>query len=170
MKKWEKLVGKRVASLTLLGVQKHGSKYPGLYECVCGNTTLKDISQVNSGKYKSCGCMNQDYRKQSKTIHGHSRAKGRKESPEYNSWRAMKERCLNVNSKSYKDYGGRGIRVCKRWQVSFAAFLEDMGPKPTPNHSIDRINNDWGYTPSNCWWATRVQQNNNQRPRQLHTV
>jgi hypothetical protein len=75
----------------------------------------------------------------------------------------MINRCTNVNNEAYNDYGGRGITVCDRWLNSFEAFYEDMGPRPSPNHSIDREENDLGYYKDNCRWATRVEQNNNRR-------
>jgi len=81
--------------------------------------------------------------------------------PEYRSWQMMKNRCLNPNARDYAYYGGRGIKVCRRWQESFAAFLEDMGRRPTPAHTLDRKHTDKNYTPSNCRWATRKEQSRN---------
>jgi hypothetical protein len=79
----------------------------------------------------------------------------------------MRDRCENPNHEHFADYGGRGIQVCVRWTVSFENFLADMGERPSPDHSIDRIHNDKGYDRSNCRWATHVEQNRNQRSNKL---
>jgi len=81
--------------------------------------------------------------------------------PEYRSWQMMKNRCHNPKARDYAYYGGRGISVCKKWRDSFATFLQDMGRRPTPKHTLDRINTDKNYTPSNCRWATRETQARN---------
>lgn len=90
--------------------------------------------------------------------------------PEYAIWATMIQRCENPNCRQFKDYGGRGIAVCKAWRESFRAFLNDMGMRPTPTHSLDRINNGGNYEPSNCRWATRQEQNSNKRSAVLLTV
>jgi hypothetical protein len=82
---------------------------------------------------------------------------------EQRCWAKMIQRCVNPRSNSYHNYGGRGIRVCARWLKSFDNFLADMGPKPSPKHSIERRDNDGDYTPSNCCWATRHEQHRNMR-------
>lgn len=84
---------------------------------------------------------------------------------EYLCWWNMLDRCMNPKSKSYADYGARGISVCLAWQRSFAQFLKDMGPRPSNKHSIDRIENDGDYEPSNCRWATKSEQQRNKRPK-----
>ncbi len=83
--------------------------------------------------------------------------------PGYGSWRQMMARCGDPRSSSFADYGGRGIAVCDRWRDSFVAFIDDMGPPPSRDHSIDRIDNSKGYEPSNCRWATKAEQNRNTR-------
>ena len=99
-----------------------------------------------------------------KTTHGMSRT------PEYKAWQQMKIRCFNPNRKDYSHYGSRGIAVCDRWKNSFENFLADMGLKPTPKHSIDRIDNDGDYQKDNCKWSTRVEQQNNRSSNRLITI
>lgn len=93
-----------------------------------------------------------------------------KKSKIYSTWRSMIKRCDDPNSNVYHNYGGRGITVCDRWRNDFIAFVRDMGPKPTPKHSIDRINNDGNYEPGNCRWATSKEQCRNYRGNTLLTI
>lgn len=100
--------------------------------------------------------------KQSKNLtHGHSLRNG-KPSPEYVSWQHMRSRCEDKSHVHYKNYGGRGIAVCARWAI-FENFLADMAERPSPNHSIDRRDCDKGYSPNNCYWATKKEQSRNRR-------
>lgn len=89
--------------------------------------------------------------------------RGNNPTVEYATWAGVKARCLNPNRPGYKDYGGRGIRICERWKNSYLAFLEDMGRKPSTKHSLDRIDNNGNYEPGNCRWATDVEQRTNKR-------
>ncbi|BAW18975.1 hypothetical protein [Ralstonia phage RP12] len=91
-------------------------------------------------------------------------------STEYCIWSGIKKRCYNKNSRKYKDYGGRGITMCDEWRESFEAFYADMGPRPSLGHSIDRKNNDEGYSKENCRWATAEEQQNNKRSNLLHEL
>lgn len=125
--------------------------------CSCGSRVVVRASLLKSGKTRSCGCFNQERRRERMTIHGQTGTK------EYRSWGAMKTRCTNPRQRSFKDYGGRGITVCKRWLHSFENFLVDMGPCPSENHCIERKDNDLGYTPGNCIWATNAEQSVNKR-------
>lgn len=88
---------------------------------------------------------------------------GMRSFPEYENWHNMKQRCLNPSFYGYGNYGGRGITICEQWVKSFVAFYEDMGPRPSPSHSVDRIDNDKGYSPDNCRWATKTVQIVNRR-------
>jgi hypothetical protein len=126
--------------------------------CVCGSVTIVLGIQLRSGHTTSCGCARSDATAARNTTHGLSR----QHPAEYRTWKAMRQRCNDANCDSYKDYGARGIRVCRRWD-DFAVFLADMGPKPTPAHTIERKKGRGGYSPSNCIWVTRAVQNKNTR-------
>ena len=120
--------------------------------CDCGNSCIIRSGSLIGGMTKSCGCL-------SKEIHTKH---GATSTPEYRVWCHIKNRCSNSNTKDYKDYGGRGIEVCERW-LSFENFFEDMGLKPSPCHSIDRVDNEKGYYKENCKWSTMKEQCGNRR-------
>ncbi len=121
--------------------------------CACGNTREVSIFNLRHGNSTSCGCA-----------HGtHNGSKQR----EYRVWRAMKDRCYNPKDTGYKHYGGRGVKVCDRWLKSYANFREDMGLRPSSEHSIDRKDNDGNYEPSNCRWVTMKEQCNNRRSNKI---
>jgi len=133
-----------------------------LCQCVCGVEKVIYGASLQSGHTKSCGCFQKKAVSMAVTTHGCS--KGEKKIPEYTSWQQMKSRCLNKKASGYINYGGRGISICKRWVNSFENFIQDMGYKPTKNHSIDRYPNANGnYEPSNCRWATDTEQVENRR-------
>lgn len=135
-----------------------------LFRCDCGVEKPIRAADVRRSKQTSCGCVH--------TTHGASRGTttGGKVSPEYMSWRAMLARCNNPKAAGYENYGGRGIKVCDRWANDFAAFLADMGERPSLDHSLDKIDNDGDYKPVNCRWATTLEQNQKKRSLVMMTI
>lgn len=123
-------------------------------QCICGTKRYVRISHLIYGKSQSCGCL----------IGDTHRTHGQSGTVEYHAWERMISRCHNTKHKSYKNYGGRGVRVFTRWRVSFEDFLAHVGLRPSPEHSLDRFPNHNGdYVPGNVRWATRIEQNQNTR-------
>ena len=125
-------------------------------KCDCGKIVQTAATNLISGKSKSCGCLGAENRLKAVTKHRALKT------PEYSVWRGMRARCLNKNSTNYPDYGGRGIKICERWN-NFLLFLNDVGEKPGPEYSLDRIDVNGNYEPSNCKWATKKEQARNKR-------
>ncbi len=123
----------------------------------CGNSAVVIIGNLRNGNTQSCGCLNKEAVKASNTSHG------MRGTQTYEIWCGIKKRCYNRQHVHYNDYGGRGITMCEEWRKNFEAFYHDMGERPSPQHSIDRRDNDKGYFKENCRWATQVEQQNNTR-------
>lgn len=155
MGKVKNLLGNRYGKLVAvkyLGIVYRYARWE--CKCDCGGTIEVRSSHLILGDTTHCGCI-----PHTNKTHGERQAR----SKEYAAWCGMKGRCYRLNHPRYKDWGGRGIRVCDRWINSYENFLADMGRAPSPTHSIDRINNDGNYEPGNCRWATVQEQNKNKR-------
>lgn len=153
--KISKMIGKRFERLVITGyAETRNGHYCWNCLCDCGNKCVVPTHTLNSKRQKSCGCLKSELAKARATKHNGFGT------PEYSTWTGILTRTHWKSSNTFHRYGGRGIKVCKRW-LKFENFLKDMGKKPSKNHSVDRINNDGDYKPSNCRWATPKEQANN---------
>ena len=152
------LAGKRFGRL--VAVRRIGVKASHvlwLCRCDCGKDTKSAASNLSQGLARSCGCVAAEKAATRRRTHGRTRT------PEYRAWCNMIARCENRAVKHYPSYGGAGIAVCPEWRGSFASFYQDMGPRPSSTHSVDRIDGALGYFKSNCRWATTVEQAGNRK-------
>lgn len=157
------LVGQTFGRLTVTGYSGKGPYSYHYWECQCScGQSLKKLSrELGSGDAKSCGCLK---REKTSELGKSARTHGMKDTPEWRVWSSMKSRTTNPNDSHWPNYGGRGIKVCDQWANSFENFYRDMGPKPSPDHSLDRFPDMNGnYEPANCRWATDSQQARNRR-------
>jgi hypothetical protein len=138
-----------------------------LCTCDCGTTRRVSFQDLKAGKSKSCGCLTRETTGQrSRVLH---RKHGMEKTPEYRTWVDMRRRCNQPQRPDYKNYGGRGIKVCPEWEAGFEAFYRDMGPRPA-GHTIDRLDNDGPYSKDNCVWAPRRAQERNKRSNSIIAV
>lgn len=164
------LVGRQFGSLFVLEETARTPRPNGkssdrswLCECQCGARVIRTSPSLAARHHNpSCGCVLAEKNRARQRTHGFAGNGREPMRAEYNSWKGIKVRCTNPKVPCYKHYGGRGITMCDRWS-SFENFYADMGPKPTPKHSIDLINNNGNYEPANCRWATAFEQIHNRR-------
>lgn len=172
---WAKdLTGHRFGMLVVVAFHDRDKRYYNCKirwttKCDCGNEKIVSGNALQSRGIRSCGCMPRRPRTESqKTLERRKLTVERKS--EYRIWAGMISRCERPKNRGFKYYGGRGIRVDPRWRNSFDAFYESMGPRPSSEHSIDRIDNNGNYEPGNCRWATRKQQARNKRTNHMVEV
>ncbi len=153
------LIGQRFGRLVVIssaGSSKH-QKRTWSCQCDCGVKIITTTGDLRNGTTKSCSCIQKEWALIANKSHGMSN------SPEYEVWIGMKKRCLNKSQASFKNYGGRGIRVCKRWIESFEGFIKDMGHRPSDDHTIERVDPNGDYEPGNTVWLPSKMQALNKR-------
>ncbi len=152
------LTNQRFGRLVALARVPESDPIKWLCRCDCGKEKAISRMLLRRGSVVSCGCYRAEWNKAAHTKHGMYGT------PEYVAWKHMKQRCEDPNCHAFPRYGGRGITVCERWQT-FQPFYEDMGPRPSPQHSLDRIDNDGNYEQTNCEWVLPHVQARNRRAR-----
>lgn len=162
--------GDRYGRLSVVSEESPVSRHPhrGFFRmfklrCDCGGEIITRMNSLRSGRVNSCGCLIAETNiKNAPKITKHGEATG-KRPPEYRAWHAIIQRCTNPNFIGWRYYGGRGIRVCEEWRNDYLAFLNHIGRRPSPLHSVDRIDNDGHYELGNVRWATKSEQAFNRR-------
>jgi len=151
------LIGRRFGRLRVISeARSHSTHRYWNCHCICSGRSRVRNDDLTRGRINSCGCLRREVAAQLKFSHGGSRL------PEYRVWECMRRRCFERRHKSFKHYGKRGITVCKRW-LNFRNFIADMGRRPHPKLTIERVNNNDNYRPGNCIWASRKVQARNTR-------
>lgn len=150
--------GTRFGRLTVVGeAEPRKSLRHFLVECDCGTQLTVWLGNLRFGTTRSCGCLHLE------VVTKHGQSWGSKQTAEYRAWENMISRCTQPSYRDFRHYGGRGISVCQEWRHSFETFFAYMSLRPTPQHSVDRIDNDKNYEPGNVRWATKREQSLNQR-------
>jgi hypothetical protein len=164
------LIGEKFHKLTVISeaaprrfANSNGPVRYWLCRCDCGEMREVQQSAWIAKRFKSCGCHNKEVQRERMTTHGAVKTR------EYSSWKHAKQRCYNPKHESYHNYGGRGITMCDRWKESPENFLADMGPCPK-GCTLDRIDTNGNYEPSNCKWSTKKEQDRNRRTNKVYTV
>jgi hypothetical protein len=174
MLNYNDLTGQRFGRLLVVGYAgpTNAGNATWFCDCDCDGKTIVQGSHLRAGSTFSCGCAKRELRRNGGGNCRHRASPKHSRAPEYECWVSMRQRCRDPGCRSYKNYGGRGISVCARWDL-FENFLADMGPRP-PGYSIERVDNNGNYEPSNCKWIPKGDQSRNRRgvsatgERQLH--
>lgn len=153
------MTGLKFGRLTV--VERYPAPSSWVCECTCGTQIVAKSNNIQNGNTSSCGCLRRETSSRRNRTHGLSRT------PEWRAWAAMNSRCRPGRSQDAARYAERGIAVADEWKTDFPAFLAEIGPRPSPRHSVDRIDNNKGYQPGNVRWATPAEQTRNQERNHL---